>query len=249
MSKPKLAVFDFACCEGCQLQIINLEEEILDLISLLHPVEWREGMSEQSDEYDIALIEGSIVRPEDEERLRRIRERAKVLVALGACAVNGGVNTLKNTMNLEEAQKIVYGLDATLPHLRTAPVKAVHEVVQVDYKIYGCPIDRREFAYVVRCLALGKQPEIPSFPVCVECKLKENLCRYEKNEICLGPVTRAGCGARCPSAETWCFGCRGMIDEPNINAAKDVMNQYGKTPQDLKDRMSLFESKQRDADE
>ncbi len=101
MSKPKLAIFDFACCEGCQLQIVNLEEEILDLISVLNPVEWREAMSEQSEEYDIALIEGSITRPEDEERLRKIRERAKILVALGSCATIGGVNKIKNNFDLD----------------------------------------------------------------------------------------------------------------------------------------------------
>lgn len=245
MSKPKLAIFDFACCEGCQLQIVNMEEEILDLISIVHPVEWREAMSEQSEDYDIALIEGSITRSEDEERLRRIRDRAKMVVALGACAASGGVNKIKNNLNLEEAKKLVYQDAFEMPHLHTSLTKAVDEVIDVDYKILGCPIDRREFAYIIRCLALGKTPEIPAYPVCVECKLKENDCRFEHGEICLGPLTRAGCGARCPSAETWCFGCRGTIDEANVQAAKEIMDKYGKTPKDLKDRMILFGSKQR----
>ncbi|MHB1406573.1 MAG: NADH-quinone oxidoreductase subunit B family protein [Desulfitobacteriaceae bacterium] len=243
MSKPKLAIFDFACCEGCQLQIVNMEEEILNLISIVNPVQWREAMSEESDEYDIVLIEGSITRPEDEERLRRIREKAKVLVALGACAAGGGVNRLKNTLNLQEAKETVYGTAANMPHLNTSSTKAVDEVVAVDYKVYGCPIDRREFAYIVRCLALGKTPEIPGYPVCVECKLKENVCRYEYREICLGPLTRAGCGARCPSLNTWCFGCRGSIEEPNIDSAKEVVSKYGKTLKDLENRIALFGSK------
>lgn len=243
MSKPKLAVFDFACCEGCQLQIVNMEEEILYLISIVNPVQWREAMSEESDDYDIVLIEGSITRPEDEERLRRIREKAKIVVALGACAASGGVNRIKNALNLQEAKEIVYGAAANMPHLETAPTKAVDEVVTVDYKVYGCPIDRREFAYIVRCLALGKIPEIPGYPVCVECKLKENICRYEYREICLGPLTRAGCGARCPSLDTWCFGCRGSIEEPNQEAVKEVMTKYGKTLKDLENRMALFGSK------
>lgn len=249
MSKPKLAIFDFTCCEGCQLQIVNLEEEILNLISLVNPVEWREAMSEHIGNYDIALIEGSITRPEDEEKLRRIRKRAKILVALGSCASTGGVNKLKNNFDLQEVKHCVYGQAADMPHLHTAPTKAIDEVVQVDYKIYGCPIDRREFAYIVRCLALGKSPEIPDYPVCVECKLQENICRYEYDEICLGPVTRAGCGARCPSCATWCFGCRGHIEEPNLSAAKEIMVSYGKTFQDLKNRMNIFGSKQRYADE
>ena len=240
MSKPRVAIFDFACCEGCQLQIVNMEEEILDLINLVDVVEWREAMSEQSTDYDIAIIEGSITRVEDEERVKKIRERSKVLVALGACATIGGVNKLKNRFDLDDVKQCVYHENADMPHLNTAQTKAVHEVVKVDYKIHGCPIDRAEFSYVVKCLAAGKNPEIPTYPVCVECKLRENVCRYEYNEVCLGPITRAGCKARCPSNGFWCFGCRGLIDDPNVNAAKDVMDQYGKTIEDLKHRLVLF---------
>jgi len=240
MSKPRVAIFDFACCEGCQLQIVNMEEEILDLINLVDVVEWREAMSEQSTEYDIAIIEGSITREEDEERVKQIRERSKILVALGACATIGGVNKLKNRFDLNDVKRYVYHEDADQPHLNTAQTKAVHEVVNVDFKIHGCPIDRAEFAYVVKCLAVGKTPEIPNYPVCVECKLRENVCRYEYNEVCLGPITRAGCNARCPSNGFWCFGCRGLIDDPNVDAARDVMDQYGKTIEDLKHRLVLF---------
>ena len=123
MSKPRLAVFDFACCEGCQLQIVNLEEEILDLIALVEPVEWREAMSEQSDEYDIALVEGSITRPQDEERVKQIRERAKILIAIGACACTGGINKLKNNFDLDDVKQAVYGDHANDPHLDTAMTK------------------------------------------------------------------------------------------------------------------------------
>lgn len=242
MSKPRVAIFDFACCEGCQLQIVNMEEEILDLVSLVTPVEWREAMSEQSEEYDIAIIEGSITRPEDEERLRQIRAKAKILVALGACAALGGVNKLKNLSPMDKALSTVYGKDAGQPHLATAPTKAVHEVVQVDAKIHGCPINGAEFAHAVRSLAIGRKPLTPNYPVCVECKMRGNPCRYEYNEVCLGPITRAGCNAPCPSAGFWCFGCRGTVDDPNVNAAQDVMNTYGKTVDDLKGRMALFNS-------
>ncbi len=240
MNKPKVAIFDFAGCEGCQLQIVNMEEEILDLISIVRLVEWREGMSEQSEEYDVAIIEGSITRPQDEEKLRQIRERAKILVALGACATDGGVNKMKNRFDLQEVKQLVYGADSALPHLDSAPTKAVDEIVQVDHKIYGCPIDRREFATVVRSLILGKRPDVPNYPVCVECKRRENVCRYEYQEICLGPITRAGCDARCPSFGAWCFGCRGPVDEPNAQAARVIMERYGKRAEDLEDRMQLF---------
>lgn len=244
MSKPRVAIFDFACCEGCQLQLVNLEEEILDLLGLVDPVEWREAMSDHSDQYDIAVIEGSITRPIDEERIKAIRAKAKILIAIGACATTGGINKLKNNFNLDEVKRCVYGASATMPHLDTMPTKAVDEVVKVDYKVHGCPMHRKEFTYILKCIALGKQPFIPNYPVCVECKRKENVCRYEYNEVCLGPITRAGCEARCPSAGSWCFGCRGWVDNPNVNAAKDIMGKYGKTIDDLKGRMLLFGSKQ-----
>lgn len=240
MSKPRVAIFDFACCEGCQLQIVNMEEEILDLISVVQPVEWREAMSESSDDFDIAIVEGSITRQEDEERLKAIRDKADILVALGACAAIGGVNKIKNRFEMDEVRSCVYGEDGQRPHLDTYPTKAADEVVKVDRKVHGCPINEKEFAYIVRCLAAGKTPEIPNYPVCVECKLRENVCRFEYDEICLGPITRAGCNAPCPSAGFWCFGCRGMVDNPNVNAAKDVLDKYGKTVEDLQLKMGLF---------
>jgi sulfhydrogenase subunit delta len=242
MSKPRVAIFDFSCCEGCQLQIVNLEEELLDLISAFEMVEWREAMSEQSREYDIAIIEGSITRQEDEERLQIIRSRAKILVALGACATIGGVNKLKNNFDLNEVKQFVYGDDSKMPHLETAMTKAVDEVVEVDYKVHGCPIDRKEFTYIMRCLLLGKKPEIPEWPVCVECKAKGNPCLWEYGQVCLGPIIRAGCGARCPSSGFRCFGCRGYIDDPNINAAKDVIERFGLNIEELKGKMVLFGS-------
>ena len=242
MSKPKLAIFDLACCEGCQLQIVNLEETILDLLDVVEPVEWREAMSEKSDTYDIALIEGSVTRPEDEERVKKIRDTASVVVALGACATTGGVNKLKNQFEMQDVRTCVYGDAADMPHLATMPTKSVSEVIKVDFEVHGCPVSKKEFAYIVRCLAVGKTPVVPTYPVCVECKKNENVCRFEYNEVCLGPITRAGCGAKCPTAGAWCFGCRGLVADPNVDAAKDVMDEYGKTMADLEDRLALFNS-------
>jgi coenzyme F420-reducing hydrogenase gamma subunit len=245
MAKPKIAIFDFACCEGCQLQIVNLEEEILSLLGVADVVEWREAMSEKSDEYDIALIEGSITRMEDEEKIKVIRGKAKVLIALGACAAIGGINKLQNNFDdLEEVKKCVYGKAAGKPHLRTAVTKAVGEVVQVDYAVPGCPIDGKEFTYIVRSLLLGKKPEIPDYPICVECKANGNPCLWQYDQVCLGPIIRAGCGARCPSNGFRCFGCRGYVDNPNVEAAKDVINRFGLNIDDLKTKMVLFGSKQ-----
>ncbi|MHC4291526.1 MAG: NADH-quinone oxidoreductase subunit B family protein [Planctomycetota bacterium] len=243
MSKPRVAIFDFACCEGCQLQIVNLEEEILNLIDLVDVVEWREAMSEQSHEYDIAIIEGSITREEDAKRLEVIRSRAKILIALGACATMGGVNRMKNNFDLNEVRECVYGKDGQMPHLDTYNTKAVDEVVEVDFKIHGCPIEGSEFAQIIRSLLVGKAPFVPDYPVCVECKANETICRYEYNEICLGPIIRAGCGAPCPKAGWRCFGCRGMVDNPNVEAAQEVMDKYGLTVDDLKQKMVLFNTK------
>jgi coenzyme F420-reducing hydrogenase gamma subunit len=122
--------------------------------------------------------------------------------------------------------------------------KAADEVVPVDFYVHGCPMTRSEFSYVVRCLALGKKPVIPDYPVCVECKARGTICRYEYNEICLGVVTRAGCKAPCPTAGLWCFGCRGYAPDPNVDAAREVMEKYGKTVDDLQGRLLLFNSKQ-----
>jgi coenzyme F420-reducing hydrogenase gamma subunit len=246
MGKPRVAIFDFACCEGCQLQIVNMEEEILDLLTVIQPVEWREASSDTSGEYDVAIVEGSITRPHDEDRLKEIRRRAKVLVALGACATTGGVNKLKNRFEMFEVRQCVYGLAAAMPHLATYPTKALDEIVKVDVKVHGCPMSKEEFARVVRCLVSGTTPVTPPYPVCVECKMRETICRYEYNEVCLGVVTRAGCNAPCPAGGQWCFGCRGLVDDPNVNAAQDVMARYGKTVDDLRSRMELFNYVQND---
>lgn len=244
MIKPRIAIFDFACCEGCQLQIVNMEDELLSLLEHVEPVEWREAMSDSSDDYDIAIVEGSITREEDADRLRQIRRQADTIIALGACATIGGVNKLKNLFDLSEVKTEVYAESASLPILETGTVRALDEVVDIDYRIEGCPIDARELAMVVKTLLVGRQPFRPNYPVCVECKFRENVCRYEYDEICLGPVTRAGCDARCPSNGFWCFGCRGPVDDPNVHAATQVMVHYGKTVDDLKQKLALFGTQQ-----
>jgi coenzyme F420-reducing hydrogenase gamma subunit len=221
-----------------------MEEELLDLLSVIDAVEWREAISNQSDTYDIAIIEGSVMRVEDEERLKEIRERATILIAMGACATFGGVNKLANNFELSALRTTVYGKDGSMPHLETGPVKALHEVVKVDYNVQGCPIDASELSQIIRSLLAGKKPFIPNYPVCVECKLRENACRFEYGEVCLGPITRAGCDARCPSNGAWCFGCRGYVDDPNSEAMAEIMGQYGKSIEDLREKMLLFGSKQ-----
>jgi coenzyme F420-reducing hydrogenase gamma subunit len=243
--KPKVAFFDFASCEGCQLQVVNLEEKILDLIDVVEVVSFREAMKEHSDEYDIAFIEGSIMRPMDEERLKKIRKNAKILVALGACACIGGVNRLRNEWSVDNVKKEVYG-NADIEGNRffdAFPTKAVDEVVDVDFYIPGCPINKVEFAKVVAQLAIGKTPRLPSYPVCVECKKNENICVFELGKFCLGPVTRAGCNAICPTFKDGCEGCRGYLDDPRMEAQKDVLEKYCISFDEMMKKFNMFNYK------
>jgi len=239
--KPKVAFFDFACCEGCQLQVANLEEAVVGLAELVDVVEFREVMTGKAPAYDVAFIEGSITRPADEEKLRDIRSRTGLLVAFGACATTGGINKLKNTRgNLEAVRREVYGDKWDMPHLNTAPTKAVDEVVKVDFYLHGCPINRDEFVRVVKDLVRGIIPTIPDYPVCVECKMRENVCLFEMGKTCLGPLTRAGCAAICPSNGASCEGCRGVVPNPNKNAMHDVLQKNGMSVADAVRMFTMF---------
>lgn len=236
--KPKIAFFDFACCEGCQLQVVNLEAEMLDVIGAVDIVQFREAMTEKTDDYAIAFVEGSITREKDIPRLKKIREQAAVLVALGACATIGGVNCLKNFQPLDNVRKYVYGDKADW--YETFAARPIDAVVPVDYYIHGCPIHKDEFVKVTKALLMGKKPEIPSYPVCVECKKAGNVCVFELGIKCLGPVTRAGCGAWCPSYRDNCIGCRGLVPDPNANAEKEVLQKYGLTVEQAIGQFRIF---------
>jgi len=238
MEKPRVAFFDFASCEGCQLQVINLEEDLLKVLEAVDVVTFREAMKEQSDDYDIAFVEGSITRKSDEERLNTIRGNAKVLIALGSCATLGGINCLKNFHEQEYVKKLVYGDKAS--DYETYPSRPLKAVVPVDFEIHGCPINRDEFAMVVKALLLGKKPEIPNFPVCVECKMAENICVFDRGMTCMGPVTRAGCGACCVTEGSFCWGCRGLVDDPNADSQRDVLATHGLSVQDILGRFRLY---------
>jgi coenzyme F420-reducing hydrogenase gamma subunit len=240
--KPKVAFFDFASCEGCQLQIVNLEEKILDLVDIVQVVSFREAMKERSDEYDIAFVEGSIMRPLDEARLKDIRRNAKVLVALGACACSGGVNKLRNKWTVAEVKEEVYG-DADIEGnelFDVFPTKAINEIVAVDAYIPGCPIDRNEFSKMVTSIALGRKPRLPNYPVCVECKKNENICVFELDQFCLGPITRAGCNAICPTNGEGCDGCRGFLEDLRVNAMKDVLRKNNISLDVMMKRFNLY---------
>ncbi|WP_035244406.1 hypothetical protein [Desulfonatronovibrio hydrogenovorans] len=237
-AKPKVAFFDFAGCEGDQLQVANLEERLLDLASHIDIVRFREIKSIKQDNYDIAFVEGSITRPEDEPRIREIRDRATILVALGACATIGGINCLKNFLSESEYRATVYGQFSRW--YSTYAARPLSAVVRVDMDIHGCPVDRDEFARAVKELLLGKIYSPPDYPVCVECKMAGNICRYEQGKLCLGIVTRAGCKACCVSEGSVCWGCRGPAPDANMDAAGQIMDSHGFSWLDAQDHLRLY---------
>jgi sulfhydrogenase subunit delta len=237
--KTKIAFFDFTGCEGCQLEVLNFETEIVDLLKLVDIVNFREAMTERSDDYEIAFIDGAITTEEDIARIKKIRDQAKVLVTIGSCSSLGGVNCLKNFYPMEEVLKIVYGKDAK--YYNTIPARPVSAVVPVDYSLPQCPVNRFEFIKVTKALLLGKKPEIPNYPVCVECKLAENVCVFDKGGTCLGPVTRAGCNAICVTNGRHCWGCRGLVDDPNVDSEKEILKEHGLTVQDVLKKFRIYD--------
>jgi coenzyme F420-reducing hydrogenase gamma subunit len=236
--KPKVAFFDFTSCEGCQLTVVDSLQTHLDLLDAVEIVQFREAISERGEDYAVAFVEGSITRESDQARLKQIREQAAILVALGACAHIGGVNAIKNLAPLDDVRQYVYGDKHTW--YATYATRPISAVVPVDAFIPGCPIDREEFIRVVKAVLLGKKPPIPDYPMCVECKLKENICVFHKGGFCLGPVTRAGCGAICPTYGDGCEGCRGAISNPNRDSMKNVLAEHGLTTEGVLARMTMF---------
>jgi sulfhydrogenase subunit delta len=241
-TKPKVAFFDFTGCEGCQLTVVDALQTHLELLEMVDIVEFREAMSEKADYYDIAFVEGSIARSEDVLRLRDIRERAGLVVALGACAHLGGVNAIRNGIPLETVQEIVYGDKAEwFPVVNAHPIS---DLIQVDAVVPGCPIDREEFINIVEALLQGRQPKPPEYPLCIECKLHENVCIFDRGGVCLGPIVSAGCGAICPAYGIGCEGCRGLIPEPQMEPFRQVLAEHGLSDEEIDIKLSMFMNNQ-----
>ena len=237
--KPTVGFFEFSCCEGCKLAVLEMEDRLLDLLALVDIVEGREIMDDLADHMTIAFVEGSITRESEIPRLQAIRDKCDILIAIGACASMGGVNAIKNAYTEADVRKYVYGDQADY-WTDTIPTRPLRACVDVDYELQGCPIDGNEFLSVVKALLTGQTPKIKDYPMCVECKLKENICLFDKGEFCLGPVARAGCDAICPSHGDGCEGCRGLIPNPNVGAHVDTLAEYGLTVEDILKRFTLF---------
>jgi sulfhydrogenase subunit delta len=237
-SLPKIAFFDFTSCEGCQLTVIDSLQDHPELLDAVDIVQFREASSDKGEDYLIAFIEGSCTRPSDEERLKAIREQAAIVVALGACAHLGGVNSIRNRQNLALVRNYVYGDKAAW--YDTYEARPISAVIKVDTVIAGCPIDRDDFLKSVKMLLQGRIPQLPDSPVCIECKLNETVCVYQRGKICLGPIINGGCNAICPTYGDGCEGCRGMIPNPNIDSLKEVMIEHGLDNDAIETKLTMF---------
>jgi coenzyme F420-reducing hydrogenase gamma subunit len=236
--KPKIGIFSFTSCEGCQLQVLNLEEEFASLIAQVEFVNFREAMSEKGEDYQIAFIEGSITRESEIETLKSIREKAEILIAFGACAHLGGVNNLKNLHPKDGWLPSVYNRKDLFTD--TIPTRRIKDVVPVDYVMPGCPIDKCEFLRFVQSLILKVEPRLPNYPVCVECRSKGNICLVEQGKWCLGSITRAGCDAICPTYKDSCAGCRGLVEEPNIESLVNILLEKGFSKDEIRSKLGFF---------
>jgi coenzyme F420-reducing hydrogenase gamma subunit len=238
-AKPKVAFFDFTSCEGCQLTVVDALQTHLGLLDLIEIVQFREAMSEKGEDYQIAFVEGSCTRASDEERLKKIRKQAALVVALGACAHLGGVNAMKNRWPIEDVQKYVYG-DNGKDYYDSYEARPISAVIDVDLAVPGCPIDRYEFVRIVQQLLQGRKPKLPDYPLCVECKLSENACLNKLGQPCLGPITRAGCNAICTSFGDGCEGCRGFAPEANFDYMRQILETHGLSPEEIDAQFTMF---------
>ena len=241
MSKPTLGVFGLTGCAGCQLAILNCENELLDLIELVDVRDFVMASSEQDAEckLDLALVEGAVVTARDEQVLRRIRERADRLVGLGTCAVWGGVAGMRPHADRRELLLAVYGQMGRAYDASCA--RPLKDFVQVDASITGCPIEKSEFLAAIANLLRGLSPQVSAYPVCAECRMRENRCLLINDGLaCFGSLTQAGCGARCPSLGVACIGCRGPAPDANYPSALALFVSKGYARDELLTRLGTF---------
>ena len=231
--RRSLAVWKLASCDGCQLTLLDCEDELLALASRVHIAHFLEASSAvEPGPYDVSLVEGSVTTEADRQRLLRIRAESRTLVTIGACATAGGVQALRNLADVEEFRSVVYALPQYVSTLDTSTPVAAH--VPVDYELHGCPIDRRQLLEVISALLVGRKPNIPAHSVCFECKQRGNVCVVVAHGTpCLGPVTHAGCGALCPAHQRGCYGCFGPLETPNAAAEVGLLRATGMTEGDV----------------
>lgn len=235
-AKPRISVHKFASCSGCQLAFINMGEDLIQLSELVDIVHFAEaGPLAPEDEVDISFIEGSITTPHDVERLELIRERSRFLITVGACATSGGIQALKNNADSDVWMRSVYARPEYISSLSTSA--AIKNHVKVDFELWGCPVDVRQMLAAVRQLLFGVLPINIEEKVCQECKRKNTVCvMVTRDEPCMGPVTRTGCGALCPSFGAGCYACYGPAENSNVRSLGNRFVGLGLSPQRVKQK-------------
>ena len=233
MAKPKIAVFKFASCDGCQLSLLDAEDVLLEVagaVDIAYVPEASRRMLKGP--YDVGLVEGSVTTPHDVERAREVRKSCKTLITIGACATAGGIQALRNWKDVKDYTRIVYATPEYISTLdRSMPIGSF---IHVDFELRGCPINKMHLVEVINAMLNKRKPNIPTYSVCVECKLKANVCvMVAKETPCLGPVTQAGCDALCPSYHRGCFGCYGPMESPNTAALSKQFRELGETKYDI----------------
>jgi coenzyme F420-reducing hydrogenase gamma subunit len=231
--RPKLAVWKFASCDGCQLTVLNLEDELLELAGAVDIAYFLEASSATVEgPYDLSLVEGSITTPGDAERIQQVRASSRALVTIGACATAGGIQALRNWGDVREFSSVVYAQPDYIATLSTSTPIAAH--VPVDFELRGCPVDKRQLLEVVSALLNERRPRVRAHSVCVECKRRGTVCvMVAHGTPCLGPVTQAGCGALCPSYDRGCYGCFGPMESPDTAALSARLGELGLGDRDL----------------
>ncbi len=224
--RPKLAVWKFSSCDGCQLSLLDCEDELLAIADRVRIAYFPEATrAVERGPYDISLVEGSITTPHEAERIHRVRRASKRLIAIGACATAGGLQALRNFADVGAYARIVY---AHPDYLRSLPKSTpVSEHVPVDLELRGCPVSRRQLVEALSALLHGRKPNLPRHAVCVDCKRRGLVCvAVARGEPCLGPVTQSGCDALCPSYDRGCFGCFGPAADANPAALADRLGTH-----------------------
>ncbi len=226
-AKPTLAVWKFASCDGCQLTLLNCEDELLAVADAVEIASFPEASrAVVAGPYDLSLVEGSITTPADAQRIAEVRAASRFLVTIGACATAGGIQALRNLADVAEFTSVVYARPDYIQTLATSTAIADH--VPVDFELRGCPIDRRQLLEVIAAFLHGRRPGIRGHSVCVDCKRAGLTCvMVAHGTPCLGPVTQAGCGALCPSVSRGCYGCFGPMESPNTAALATLLGTLG----------------------
>jgi len=238
--RPTVGVFKFASCDGCQLSLLDAEDELLDVVGTVEIAYFPEASSRMGKgPFDIGLVEGSVTTHQDAERIQEVRRRCRTLVTIGACATAGGIQALRNWKDVDELVRVVYATPAFVNTLKLSTPIAEH--VPVDLELRGCPIAKGQLVELIAATLAGRRPNLPLHSVCVECKRRASVCvAVARGVACLGPVTQAGCGALCPAFDRGCYGCFGPMETPNSAALAHQLRTLGRTRAEVSEAFRGF---------